>query len=331
MLENKLYYSKELVVVSTTPERAQQEQDFCSQYYPDANITIIPSVSRKVKSAWASAEYIFSSEAIFPIPKKPYQQYIVLGYYPVALKNDWFSSIEDSNYRNRTNYAKQIDRVYSVSLIYSQIESSSYEISFGKFLPIGKCRSDVILQKEDVSFVKEYFQQFCGDYKFSKIILYTPTHRDYEQSVFDIKRSILGFNIEKKRFENFLQENEILIICKLHPRQNADVVDSLLPKGVLNFKGCDRFGLVELMKVSSMLMTDYTSVYVDYLLLNKPVIFNFYDYDLYKKIRGFSFYPLQRICAGEIFTDEESFYKVVKATLDGLDRYADKRQEILMS
>ena len=328
MLNNGLCGDRELVVVSTTSERAQKEQAFCREHYPEANIRIIPDVSRQIKSAWASAEYIFRSEECFPYRKKKGQKYICLSYYPISLKNDCYD-LRTAHLGYRAQLTPATDMLMSSSLINSQMDAAAFEIPFYKFQPIGKVRTDVLKQQSDVQFVREYLQQLCGDYEFNKIILYTPTHRDYENATFDIKRSILGFDVEQTRFEKFLRENMLLIVCKLHPHQNAAVVNAELPNGVVNFRGAEEFGLVELMQASDMLMTDYTSAYVDYLMLDKPVIFNLYDLELYEKSRGLSFYPYERICAGERFTDEESFYKAVTDTLAKPDKYAQKRADIL--
>ncbi len=328
LLDNNLYKEKEIIVVSTTLERSQKEQEFCRNNYPLANIKIIPNVSREVKTAWASSEYIVGSEDRFPYKKKKGQKYICLGYYPVSLKNDYFDT-SNSIFGNRLKFAQEIDAISSCSLINSQMDSSAYSISFGLFSPIGKCRSDVMKKDENVLQVMNYFKNICKDYKFSKIILYTPTHRDYELSEFDIKRSILGFAVDKYRFEKFLKDNEILIICKLHPHQNAEILETEMPTGVINFTGNEYFGLVELMQVSDILMTDYSSAYIDYLLLDKPVVFNMYDLELYQQSRGLAFYPFKRICAGEIFTDEVSFYNALKETLNNPNKYRFLRQELL--
>ena len=288
MLDNGLCGNRELVVVSTTPERAQKEQAFCMEHYPEANIQIIPEISRIVKSNWASSEYIFRSEESFPYNKKNGQKYICLSYYPISLKNDCYD-LRTAHLGYRAQLTPATDMLMSSSLINSQMDAAAFEIPFYKFQPIGKVRTDVLKQQSDVQFVREYLQQLCGDYEFNKIILYTPTHRDYENATFDIKRSILGFDVEQTRFEKFLRENMLLIVCKLHPHQNAAVVNAELPNGVVNFRGAEEFGLVELMQASDMLMTDYTSAYVDYLMLDKPVIFNFYDLELYETSSKYSF------------------------------------------
>lgn len=328
LLDNKLYQGREIYVVSTTPENAAKEQDFCKKNYPDAPITIVPNHPKEIKRIWAASQYVMCSEDRFPYEKKKGQKYITLSYYPISLKNDYFEPT-DPVMGERLKFASEIDMIVSSSLINSQMDSAAFSISFGKFLPIGKCRSDVLMQKEDVGYVRDYLQQLCLNYSFKKVVLYTPTHRDYELANFDVKRSILGFDVDKERFSKFLKSHGILIICKLHPRQNAEVVNGDLPEGVVNFTGYEQFGLIELMKASDMLMTDYTSAYVDYLQLDKPVIFNLYDLDKYEQTRGLSFHPFERICAGEIFHDEQSFYQAVEDTLKHPNKYELKRKEIL--
>lgn len=328
MLDNGLCEDRELVIISTTLEGAEKEQAFCREHYPNANVRIIPiNESRQVKSAWASAEYVFCSEEFITYRKKEGQKYICLSYYPISLKNDCYES-KSKYLGHRALLTRDIDMIMSSSLVNSQIDAAATEIPYYKFMPIGKVRSDILMEKEDVRFVREYLQSQSGEYKFNKIILYTPTHRDYERSTFDIKRSILGFDVNTERFEQFLQKNELLIVCKLHPFQNSQVVDTNFPKGVVNFTGHEKFGLIELMKASDMLMTDYTSTYVDYLLLDKPVMFNFYDKEVYERTRGLAFYPFERICAGEIFFDEESFCIAIETTLQNPNKYAQMRKEV---
>lgn len=316
MLDNGLCGDRELVVVSTTPERAQEEQAFCKKHYPKANMRIVPNVSRLVKKESASSEVVISSTLHFLLPKKKDQHFICLSYYPISLKND-FEEYQIDYYANK----QDVDIIVSSSQANSIADAAFSSVSLEKFKEIGKCRSDVLLKDEDLSFVKSYLKKLSGNHEFEKIALYAPTHRDYEQSTFDVKRSILGFDVNKGRLEKYLHENKLLIVCKLHPIQNKEIVNSELPKGVIAFDGADEFGLIELMKVSDFLITDYTSTYIDYLLLEKPVVFNFYDYDIYIKTRGVAMHPYRRICAGEEFVDEESFYIAINEALANPKKY----------
>ena len=66
-------------------------------------------------------------------------------------------------------------------------------------------------------------------------------------------------------------------------------------------------------------------IYFDYLLLDKPVIFNFYDFKKYEQYRGFSFDPIDSILAGDIIYDEISFYQALGNVINHNDNWKDKR------
>ena len=172
------------------------------------------------------------------------------------------------------------------------------------------CRNDNVLNGDKCDWLRNEILKKVR-YKVNKIILYTPTHRDYESALKSGNRSVLGFDYNADDIQQFLNVNGIVFICKLHPKQNALIVEKDLPEGLLLHKPDERYGLTELMQVSDALVTDYTSAYFDYLLLDKPVIFNFYDLELYKKERGVPFEPMSAIAAGEIVENVEEMKKAL--------------------
>jgi CDP-glycerol glycerophosphotransferase (TagB/SpsB family) len=56
-------------------------------------------------------------------------------------------------------------------------------------------------------------------------------------------------------------------------------------------------------------------------LTDKPVIFNFYDKDIYEKERGFAFDPIEPICAGPIVKNKEELFIAIEQALLGKDEY----------
>ena len=314
----------------------EKEKNICNSKYPDQDIVPFnyfeyPSLSflDKIKqrvfvfSLFTKTKYFFIAAPRGFHYKVDSQKIICLSYYSTPFKNDYFEpkkgDIVTLDYRA---ISKGVDLFVTNSLLSSQINSIAMGMKITNFQALGMCRNDNFNIACDPLIRKSFLSRVSYDVK--KIILYTPTHRDYEQSEFDITRSILGFDVIKKDFSSFLISNNLLLICKLHPRQNKLIVTSDLPEGVINFIGSEEFGLTELMQISDMMITDYTSAYFDYILLNKPILFNFYDYEKYEQIRGFSFDPLAPFLAGEIFNDEKSFYESIMNAINN-DQYEEKR------
>lgn len=267
-----------------------------------------------------AAKYIFMSETIPLYSKKKSQKVFFLTYF-VPFKDDY-----GHDGYPLVNMNRMIDFTITTSKLSSYIISTTYDFSFSKCHVFGFSRNDCLLENNNNEELERFIKESV-DYDVKKVLLYTPTHRDYERGS-KIERKLLGFDIDNQRLGTMLREKGAIIICKIHTTQNKDVLDLELPTGVVVYTTNEKYGLCELMKRADCLITDYTSTYFDYLLLDRPVLFNFYDYDIYEKTRGFSYDPLEPFLAGEIFYDETSFFDKISVFLSGIDNYATQRQMI---
>lgn len=269
----------------------------------------------------SKAKYIFTSEVVQPLYTKKKSQTLVFLNYFVPFKDDY-------GYRHLPlqKFNDVIDYSITTSLLSSYIISAAYNIDLSKCISLGFSRNDCLLtinkNKELNAFIEK-----SVDYKVNKVILYTPTHRDYEQGETK-ERNLLGFNIDCRRLDSMLREYGAIILCKIHSTQNKKVIDMNLPQGIVLYSSNSEFGLCELMQRADCMITDYTSTYFDYLLLDRPVLFNFYDYEIYKQSRGFSYDPLEPFLAGDIFSDEETFFSCIKSFFEGNDTHIRQREII---
>ena len=107
-----------------------------------------------------------------------------------------------------------------------------------------------------------------------KILAYMPTFRESEEKLLDILRL--------DELNNFFNRNRLFLIIKLHPKSkiknklNASNCSNI----VLANAGCD---IYTFLKEVDLLITDYSSVYTDYMLLDRPVIAFHYDWELYQE------------------------------------------------
>lgn len=110
--------------------------------------------------------------------------------------------------------------------------------------------------------------------KDNKIILYMPTFRESEYRFFDL--------ISIKEFEKYLKEHNFVFFVKLHPKSKVNnrfmEVQSEYIK-IIN----PEHDPYPLLKIVDVLLTDYSSIYFDFLLLGKPIVFFPYDLSEYIK------------------------------------------------
>lgn len=119
--------------------------------------------------------------------------------------------------------------------------------------------------------------------KYDKVFLYMPTWRD---SGADIIRDA-GFNFEK--LDDVLQQKNYLFLLKLHPNTNLDINSlSDFDNIICLDKSLD---IYPIMPFTSMLITDYSSIYYDYLLMpDKEILLYPFDEEEYlNQCRDFAF------------------------------------------
>lgn len=118
--------------------------------------------------------------------------------------------------------------------------------------------------------------------KWNNVILFMPTFRDKEQETF--KKSELYKKIkmlvEDKTLIETLKQSDSHIAIYLHQniQHHSKYLDSLLGKNIHIIKQ-EEFTVTELLKMSKLLITDYSSVLFDFVYMNKPFISYQFDYN----------------------------------------------------
>ena len=138
---------------------------------------------------------------------------------------------------------------------------------------------------------------------------------------------------ELKELDSYLREQEIILIIKKHPLQTEwdeneqeftnirYVAEALLEKKQIK--------LYELIGISDGLLSDYSSVAVDYLLLDRPLGYVLADYNIYKEKRGFVFEDPLEYMPGEKIYNACDIRKFMKHLTDGTDSYRQERAKNL--
>ena len=80
-----------------------------------------------------------------------------------------------------------------------------------------------------------------------------------------------------------------------------------------------------ILNIFDLLITDYSSIYIDYLLLDRPMVFLPYDKERYLEGRGMNF-RYDDVTPGAKPGTMKEFMGVVRSSLEGRDDFCDKRR-----
>ena len=208
------------------------------------------------------------------------------------------SDIDSSNKSFKSKVKEwEVDRMTAQGNFEADIFSRVFNINREKFIPIGLPRNDVLHNYTDD--MKPKILSKLGINEDKKVILYAPTFREYDRDT--QMNCIIDIPIDFNKWKSKLGTEYIILFRahyevakKLDIDKYRDFVIDVSNYPVLN----------ELMIVSDMLISDYSSIFFDYSILNKPMISFTYDYEKYSKNRGMYFDIRKQLLGGSISEDE---------------------------
>lgn len=228
---------------------------------------------------------------------------------------------------------KEVDLVLAGSDFCIDMMSDQLNLPKEKFICVGNPRNDIIFNE---SLTKEKLNEFNS---FNKIILWLPTFRkaktsDRKDSSFDFP---LGLPIvysedELIKLNDYLKKMNVLILFKLHPNQDTTLLKAtslsnikILTDAYLIEKNVE---LTELFKITNALITDYSAVYYDYLLLDNIIGFTTDDFEKYQSEKGFALENIKEYMAGFKINNIKELYSFIDDVINNNDTYKDKRNEM---
>ena len=152
------------------------------------------------------------------------------------------------------------------------------------FLEVGRPCNDILWSVSDEQ--KQGLKRKMDLPQDKKVILYAPTWRDSRNGgkSYDIKPPI-----DLEKWEKRLSDDYIVLFRAHHI--TTKVMDVQFNSFLRNYS--DYPEINELYIVSDILITDYSSVMVDYAILERPILCFAYDYDEYLKERG-TYFDLEK-------------------------------------
>ena len=183
--------------------------------------------------------------------------------------------------------------------------AEAFQMPKSKIKALGLPRMDYYFEDHDLDKLKEDFSKKYGISPDKKIILYAPTFRQENEKYNNV------FNyLDLAEFNQELGDEYVLAL-RLHPKIKNFYKDDISSNGryvdVSDFESEQ-----ELMLISDILITDYSSIMIEFSALNKPTAFFTYDLNDYLAFeRGF-YYDFKTTVPGPIVYSTSELVDVIK-------------------
>lgn len=217
--------------------------------------------------------------------------------------------------------------IISTSKYFDKIMMKSFKCDYERIMNVGQPRTDYFYKSRTKLFEN-----------YNKIAIWMPTFRVSDlinESNTSNENYILPFIKNKNDFNKLnsvFKKNNSLLLIKLHPIQskvNLTFSDKSNIKFIdEEYLNSHNVNLYSFLAQTDMLITDYSSVYFDYLLINKPILFTLNDLDDYKKNRGLNFENLEEIMPGPKIFSYSNFINELNDLLKGKDEFCDERKKV---
>lgn len=217
----------------------------------------------------------------------------------------------------------------ATSTFWGKIMDSSMR-SHGVVLPLGLPRNDRLFSNRSEVFKK------LGLPEEKRLLAWLPTYRksirgDLRTDGIESGNVFEMPDIDPDELNAFLESRNAVLLVKPHPMAAFDASRSwshllIVDDAWLRERS---LSLYEFLGATDLLISDISSVVIDYLLLDRPIIHAFSDLEAYESSRGFTVEPIKSYLMGPVVTNARELRNALEAVFSGNDPEAVKRRNIL--
>ena len=133
------------------------------------------------------------------------------------------------------------------------------------------------------------------------------------------------------QLNEYLREKDIFLLVKIHPMHDLSFLDRVSLSNIIYLTDADLIKqgiqLYQLVECCDALLTDYSSIYYDFLFLDRPIGFMVKDMEEYQ--RGFIIDDPLSEMPGDIIHEITELEAFLEAVIKGEDKYPDARKQLL--
>ena len=203
-------------------------------------------------------------------------------------------------------FSQNYKYILTTSDALNSVMAESFAVTEDKIKVWGQPRNDVLV---DATQQKKQLSDFVKVPAYEKAILYAPTFRDNGTTQwFPFE------DFDKEKLQKFLEDNRILLCLRAHVNENVSEEYCYCPN-IINLSSDVIDDITGYLYMFDLLITDYSSIYIDYMLLNRPMMFLPYDKEQYLQDRGMNF-EYDKVTPGKKPVTYEEFVQTILSELE---------------
>lgn len=153
-----------------------------------------------------------------------------------------------------------------------------------------------------------------------KAIVYMPTHRSDGRVKLDMS-AILPLDA----IQSFCEQNNYAFLIKKHFYHRNETEDLSKYNNIFDITSEPDLDPQVLLYQADVLISDYSACYIDFLLLDRPLMFYQYDLDEYQKKERSIYIPFETLDIAPISYSREDFIECLTVACSAKDPYKEKR------
>ncbi|MDD2236131.1 MAG: CDP-glycerol glycerophosphotransferase family protein [Kiritimatiellae bacterium] len=218
-------------------------------------------------------------------------------------------------------------RYISSSPVDRAMMSLAFGVDYQSVLCTGYPRNDCLTTTAVLSEKqKEQEQVLLAILRGRRLVLYAPTFRGNHENTEESLKGVYAFSMdERRKLRSVLKEHNAVIGIRPHIGKTA-YAGIAYDDEIVELSRDTIIDTLVLLRNSAVLISDYSGIWVDYLLLNRPIVSFAHDIASYNNQRGF-LYDYEKIIPGPILKTGDELIDVLDDLLGGFEEtmYREKR------
>lgn len=288
------------------------------------NLPVELAYSKAGKEACKKAKYVFTCTDTYDVNENCVGNAILINlWHGIPIKKImWDDTVNAKYYSLKFRICNALLKwplrkqyMLSTSQTMTSIFERAFRLPRDRVLELGQPRNDGF-------FNGYYINKKFSQVEYDKLIVYLPTHRNEGKSLMK-----LGEILPLNELNDFCKLHNTLFLIKKHFYHNQEIENLDQYEYIVDYTGTS-LDTQELLYNADVLVTDYSSCFIDYLLLDRPIVFYPYDYEEYQKVDREMYFKYEEVAPDEIAMGKNELIKSLNNVYENGFYIGDKQKSV---